>query len=66
VPPPSLLIDGKMGPAGRLSVAQKLADAGYDTTPIAPWPGPGFAQKGHSAQKLLNLHKKGSTGCEQD
>ena len=27
--------------------------------------GGGFAQKGHSAQKLLNLHKKGSTGCEQ-
>jgi hypothetical protein len=25
----------------------------------------GFAQKGNSAQKLLNLHKKGSTGCEQ-
>jgi GNAT superfamily N-acetyltransferase len=23
------------------SVAQKLADAGYDTTPIAPWPEPG-------------------------
>ena len=25
----------------------------------------GFAQKGLSAQKLLNLDKKGSTGCEQ-
>ena len=58
----AILVQGDEGSAQVVRLGHRGTPSLDAATKLPSSPPAGFAQKGHSAQKLLNLHKKGSHG----